>query len=215
MTRINQDVNTPKMDSHKVQSHKDAHKFKKIYKETKERKNEQRKYEEKEAIPLHLLFSSQDPSKKEELPINLPEVQQCSVNMTKAPEHVVSTVPLDPQILDVFEKMVNEMTVMTSRDIIETTITLNAPDYSSSPFYGAQIIISEYSTAPRAFNIQFRAAPEAVALFQCHVKDLMAAFEGSGYNFKVNRLETDYLDDQPDSFKRKERVSLDEKENDL
>ncbi|HSW86643.1 MAG TPA: hypothetical protein VLG49_03990 [Rhabdochlamydiaceae bacterium] len=215
MTRINNEISMPKVDSHKVHSHKDPLKFKKIYKETNDKKKEERKPEEKEPIPVHLLFSKPESLEKKEAMFNLPEGPQPSINRSSAVQatgNAVSSVTLDQHMLDLFEKMASEMTMMTSSGITETTITLNAPDYASSLFYGAQIIISEYSTAPRAFNIQFRATSEAVAAFHRNVKDLMAAFEGSGYNFKVNRLETDFLEYRPDSFKRKEPVSSDEKE---
>jgi hypothetical protein len=212
--------------------HKNTHKFKKIYKESRSQKREENQHEVNERLPVHMLFSSQTALEKKES-LKKAEAVSNSFEENEKSRHVlnneikssmitqslvanevegVSSIQLDPQVLDLFEKMAGVMTVMTSSGISETTITLNSPSYASSLFYGAQIIISEYSTAPKAFNIQFRASSEAVALFHRNAKDLMAVFDGGNYNFKVNRLETDFLDPQTELFTRKENVSSDEEE---
>ena len=113
---------------------------------------------------------------------------------------------LTPQTMEMFDRMVGVMTVMTLSGVSETTITLNAPQFASSVFFGTQIIIQEYSTAPKAFNIQLIGTPQAVALMQSTEDDLMAAFQAGNYNFRVNRLETGYLSERP-LFKRKEKTS--------
>ena len=113
---------------------------------------------------------------------------------------------LTPQVMEMFDRMVGVMTVMTMSGVSETTITLNAPQFASSVFFGTQIIIQEYSTAPKAFNIQLIGTPQAVALMQTNEDDLMAAFQAGNYNFRVNRLDTGYLAERP-LFKRKEKTS--------
>ncbi len=123
-----------------------------------------------------------------------------------APTPPPSYAYLHPHVLDMFERMVGVMTVMTNAGISETTITLSAPQYNSSIFYGAQIIIQEYSTAPKAFNVQLIASPQAVKLFNANADDLMAAFQGGKYNFRINRLEASLASDRP-LFKRKEGIS--------
>ncbi|MBI2742966.1 MAG: hypothetical protein HYX48_03525 [Chlamydiales bacterium] len=120
---------------------------------------------------------------------------------------------LHPQVLDMFERMVGVMTVMSNAGISETTLTLNAPQYQNSVFFGAQIIIKEYATAQKSFNIQLIGSPQGVALFQANIDDLMAAFQGGKYNFKVNRIETALSSEKP-LFHRKEGVGKDEKERD-
>ena len=109
---------------------------------------------------------------------------------------------LHPQVMELFERMVGVMTVMDMNGVRETTVTLNAPQFSSSVFYGAQIIIQEYTTAPKVFNIQMVGSPQAVALFQANADDLMAAFQSGKYNFRVNRLEAS-LSERP-LIRRKE-----------
>ncbi len=119
---------------------------------------------------------------------------------------------LHPQVLDLFERMAGVITVMTSSGITETTIQLTAPQFASSIFFGAQIIIQEFSTAPRAFNIQLVGTPQAVSLFQSNADDLMAAFQNGNYNFKVNRLDTRIASEERPLFKRKEAASGDNKD---
>ncbi len=110
---------------------------------------------------------------------------------------------LHPLVLDLFERMVGVMTVMATTGITETTVTLSAPEYAKSVFYGAQIIITEFSTAPKAFNVQVIASPQGVALFQANVDDLVSAFQGGKYNFRINRIEAGLSAEKP-LFKRKE-----------
>ncbi len=119
-----------------------------------------------------------------------------------------SYMTMRPEIIDLFEKMAGVMTVMTSEGLTETSITLNAPQFASSVFYGTQIIIQEFSTAPKAFNIQIKGTPAAVAAFQGNTNDLMAAFQHGQYAFRVNRLDTSLLEEKP-LFKRKEKISGD------
>jgi hypothetical protein len=128
-----------------------------------------------------------------------------------APGPLPSYANLHPQVMEIFDRMVGVMTVMTLSGMTETTITLNAPQFASSVFFGTQIIIQEYSTAPQAFNIQLNGTPQAVALFQGNVDDLMAAFQASNYNFRVHRLETGYLTERP-LFKRKEKAGDEKKD---
>ena len=128
-----------------------------------------------------------------------------------APETLPAYANLHPQVMEIFDRMVGVMTVMTMSGMTETTITLNAPQFASSVFFGSQIIIREFSTAPRAFNIQLNGTPQAVALFQGNIDDLMAAFSAGNYNFRVNRLETGYLTERP-LFKRKEKAGGKEKD---
>ncbi len=122
------------------------------------------------------------------------------------PETLPSYANLHPQVQELFDRMVGVMTVMNMSGMTETVITLNSPQFASSVFFGTQIIIQEFSTAPQAFNIQLNGTPQAVALFQGNADDLMAAFQAGNYNFRINRLETGYLADRP-LFKRKEKAS--------
>jgi hypothetical protein len=121
------------------------------------------------------------------------------------PEALPSYANIHPQVMELFDRMVGVMTVMSMSGITETVITLNTPQFASSVFFGSQIIIQEYSTAPQAYNIQLNGSAQAVALFQGNADDLMAAFQAGNYNFRVNRLETGHLTERP-LFKRKEKA---------
>ncbi len=94
-----------------------------------------------------------------------------------------------PQMWELFDRMVGVMTVMTDSGITETTVNLTSEQFQASPFYGTQIIIREFSTAPKNFNIEILVPPQAVGQIQSNYNELVAAFQAGQYNFKVNRLE--------------------------
>ncbi|NGX39493.1 MAG: hypothetical protein KR126chlam1_00822 [Chlamydiae bacterium] len=100
---------------------------------------------------------------------------------------------LHPQVVQLFERMVGVMTVMHESGITETTINLDNPQYANSRFFGAQIVIREFSTAPKVFNIELRGNDEATTLFSANAQELVAAFQGANYNFTVGRVDTSYL----------------------
>ncbi|MBS0629841.1 MAG: hypothetical protein JSS30_06420 [Verrucomicrobia bacterium] len=100
---------------------------------------------------------------------------------------------LPAAVAALFERMVGVMTVMTTTGVTQTTINLDNPKYANSVFYGAQIVISEFSTAPKAYNIQLLGNQQAVTLFSNNVQELVAAFQAGNYTFKVNRIDTGYL----------------------
>jgi hypothetical protein len=122
-----------------------------------------------------------------------------------APEALPPYATMHPQVMEIFDRMVGVMTVMSMSGMTETVISLNTPQFASSVFFGTQIIIREFSTAPQAFNIQLNGTPQALALFQGNADDLMAAFQAGNYNFRVHRLETGLLSERP-LFKRKEKA---------
>lgn len=111
---------------------------------------------------------------------------------------------LNSQALMIFEKMVSVMQVMNDSGITETTIHLNTPQFSSSIFSGAEIILREFSTAPLIYNIEFVGNPQAVALLQKNMETLMHSFQEGKYRFKVNRIDTRLEDRQSSPFKKKQ-----------
>ena len=130
-------------------------------------------------------------------------LQQPGPEEVKAPPSFAALSMTHPIILELFEKMVGVLTVMTTARMQETTISLTSPQFASSAFYGAQIIIRESPTAPLNFNIEFQGNAQATALFQANASTLMAAFAGGNYAFKINRLETSLLEEARPFFKRK------------
>jgi hypothetical protein len=110
---------------------------------------------------------------------------------------------LHPQIMELFDRMVGTMSVMSLSGVTETVIDLSAEKFASSVFFGSQIIIREYGSAPLAYNIQINSSPQAMALLEKNAATLMAAFQHGNYNFRVHRLESGLLEERP-KVKRKE-----------
>lgn len=98
-----------------------------------------------------------------------------------------------PEIYEMFERMVGVMTVMTTTGMSQTTLVLDAPQFASSPFFGVEIEITEFSTAPKAFNIEIRAPDIAKNIIDKNVSELVAAFQAGQYNYRVNRVDTALL----------------------
>lgn len=96
---------------------------------------------------------------------------------------------LSTQVMEIFERIVGVLTVMTQEGITKTTMTLDSPHFANSLLFGSEIVITEYSTAPKAFNIEFLGTPQAVNLMQGNIEELLAAFSAGHYTFKVNRIE--------------------------
>jgi len=145
---------------------------------------EEKKAEKKEApaVPPQLLAPSPE----------IPTGPAAPAPLAAAPL-IAPFANLSPQILQLFERMVGVMTVMTTSGISETTINLDAPQFAGSVFFGAQIVIREFSTAPKTYNIELIGNSQAVNLFQGGAEDLVAAFQAGKYNFKVNRIDTSLL----------------------
>ena len=102
--------------------------------------------------------------------------------------------------------MAGVMTVMTQSGITETSISLTSDQFSGSHFYGAEIVIREYSTAPKQFNIEVRGSAAAVAQFQGSIPYIESAFRTGNYKFGIHRLETSILriEDEPVSGEKED-----------
>ncbi|MCI0381458.1 MAG: hypothetical protein L0207_00165 [Chlamydiae bacterium] len=114
---------------------------------------------------------------------------------------------LPPQMIELFERMVGVMTVMNLSGITETTIHLTSPQFSNSIFYGSQIVISEFTTAPKAFNVEFKGSPQSIALIQRYSPEILATFAAGNYNFSVNRIETSLLGAGKPPVKKRGKVT--------
>ena len=95
------------------------------------------------------------------------------------------------EMAELFEQMASTMIVMSSTEEQKTTLFLNSSKFSSSPFFGTRITIKEFSTAPKAFNIEIASNPVALDLLSVHKEALLAAFESGRFPFSVHRLETE------------------------
>jgi hypothetical protein len=119
------------------------------------------------------------------------------------PEPTTPYALLHPHIMELFERMVGTMSIMHLSGVNETVINLNAQKFASSVFFGTQIIIKEYSSAPLAYNIQINGSSQALALLERNSAMLMAAFQHGNYAFRVHRLEPGLLEEKP-KVRRKE-----------
>lgn len=106
------------------------------------------------------------------------------------PSEVTPYAQLSPTVLALFERIAGVMTVMTQSGVTETTVSLTSASFKSSVFYGAEIVIREYSTAPKQFNVEVRGSEEAVAQFQANIPYIESSFRTGNYNFGIHRLET-------------------------
>ena len=133
-------------------------------------------------------------SEPETLPTTTPTPTAAPPPGTPAPPPLVAPFAhLSPQVQQVFERMVGVMTVMTDSGTTQTTINLDNPRFAESVFFGAQIIVSEFSTAPKAFNIELLGNQQAMNLMTANAEELVAAFQAGNYNFKVNRIDVGSL----------------------
>lgn len=94
---------------------------------------------------------------------------------------------LSSELQALFEKMASTMLVMTSSRENETTLFL---DKAGSVFFGTRITIREFSTAPKAFNVEIASHVSAMALIESGKQDLLAAFQNGKFNFSIHRLDT-------------------------
>jgi hypothetical protein len=125
-----------------------------------------------------------------------------------APEVAPAYTHLSGEMLALFEKMISQIFIMQAGGINETTIHLNTPEFASSMFAGAQIVIKEFSTAPLSFNIEFLGSPQNSLYFEQNIASLRAAFASEDRKYSVNRIESRLLSKQEKPlFHRKEKTS--------
>ena len=105
----------------------------------------------------------------------------------------LSKIEQSAQVSQLFEKMVETLIHVKEEGIQETTFVLDGSAFSSSIFYGSEITVTEYSTAPKIFNISFSASPETLAFFESHAASLLNALRKGHFGFGVNRLDTSLL----------------------
>jgi hypothetical protein len=126
----------------------------------------------------------------------------------------VATAPrvsISPGIEALFEKMASSMILMCSSNETETTLYLDNPHFASSVFFGSKITIREFSTAPKAFNIEIASSPAAIAALEAGKQDLLAAFQQGNFNFSVHRIDSHIQEERP-VFHRKESRDHDHRE---
>lgn len=124
----------------------------------------------------------------------------------------VAATELSVEMEALFEKMASCMIVMNASNDIETTLFLDSANFASSSLFGTQITIKEFSTAPKAFNVEIISNPNAAAMIDAGKNSLLSHFQKGNFNFSVHRLDTHIAEraDKP-VFHRKESVSDEQK----
>ncbi len=120
----------------------------------------------------------------------------------------INKIESSAQISQICNKLMKTLIHIDSKGIQETTFFLDGDAFKESVFEGAKITITEYSTAPKVFNIQFTSDPKALAVFEVHAADLMHTLQNEKLNFSVNRLDTSLMSEE-------EKHSLPKVERDL
>jgi hypothetical protein len=145
--------------------------------------------------------SKKKPFDEEEKPLVTPfELIQQMKGAKNASSEVKAFASLS--IEPIFEEMVSQMSFLHENGIQQTTFTY---DSKTSVLSGVQVVIKEFSTAPKSFNVELMGTPEAVVLLQKNVSDLVAAFNAEERPFKINRLETHLLNKKRKDVQKEER----------
>jgi len=113
-----------------------------------------------------------------------------------ASAHQIKIDKLDPsaQVMQLFDKMVDSLIFIDSQGIQETSFFLDGDPFTASVFSGSQITLTEYSSAPKVFNIQFAGNSAALSLFEAHAASLATALQDGNFNFSVHRIDTKILE---------------------
>jgi hypothetical protein len=122
------------------------------------------------------------------------------------------SVGMPDEIEALFEKMAESMLLISSEGRTETTLFLDSPQFDHSPFYGTRITIQEFSTAPKAFNVEIAASSWALMQIDTHKAALLTAFAKGDFGFSIHRLDTELQETDHPLFQRKEAVSQDDEE---
>lgn len=161
----------------------------------------------------HKAASLRKEIKKETITSSSPVVTPAATTLgplfiAPAPAVAPAYTQLSSEMLALFEKMISQIFIMQANGINETTIHLNTPEFASSLFAGAQIVIKEFSTAPLAFNIEFLGSPQNSLFFEQNIASLRAAFASEDRKYSINRIDSRLLSKQEKPlFHRKEKTS--------
>ena len=93
------------------------------------------------------------------------------------------------------DKLISKM-VFTAKDGIQkTTFSVDSMGLGSTRFKGLKITLTEFSTAPKIFNIELSGDPRAVTLFETHSSDFKKAVNKGIYSFEIGRIDAKFSDD--------------------
>ena len=98
---------------------------------------------------------------------SLQVIKQFIANQSSEPLNI----SIDPssQVGALYDKLLSAIIGTHTEGVQETTFFLDGDAFNT--FQGARITITEYSTAPKVFNIEFSSHSKAVALFESHAAE--------------------------------------------
>ncbi len=155
-----------------------------------------KEFDQKQKAPSDEVALIQPPSTTP-MPIDIQPVAMAAAT--------VASPYLSPEVLPLFYQMVGSILIMTNQPtgVSRTEVVLNSPGFARSKFYGAKIEIVKYASAPDSVNIRLSGSDEAVTAFRQNIPSLMAAFQQGNFQFRVGRMEAEYVTDRP-VFRRKD-----------
>ncbi|MCX6987809.1 MAG: hypothetical protein NT065_06630 [Chlamydiae bacterium] len=157
--------------------------------------------QEKEAELLEEDILDEDASKKNPIgahafiptPINL----YCNEADTKAYHNT-------QEIAAIFEKIGAEMILIHNEGCVQTTLYCKDEFLDSSLFHDMEITIEEFTSAPKVFNINIKAGPQAIELLSVRIEEFMKLFQERKFGFSIHRIDTELSAAKP-LFSRKQQ----------
>lgn len=120
---------------------------------------------------------------------------------------------LPESIAPVYELLIDHLEMLTNSGDTDTVITLDAPAFKNSPFYGTKITIREFSTAPKVFNVEIATTATALNLLHPHREALQHALNAPQHPFSVHLLQCELHTTKRPIFHRKSPVEQGEEES--
>lgn len=99
-----------------------------------------------------------------------------------------------PAVEELFLRTCSEMLHMESTNSTKTILSLQSQAFQDSPFFGGEVVIEEFSTAPHLFNVSIYVQAQAEAVIQTHAAEFMRFIQEGDFSFGIHRLETALLD---------------------
>lgn len=133
-----------------------------------------------------------------------PDIQQLAYTAIQKTQSYVSQ-----EVRSLYHNMVGAIMQTTTKGVVKTEVILNQPNSKSSQFFGSKISLTRYSTSPNSFNITISTPnPKALVQFNKGLDGLKTAFAQGDFDFKVGRLEAQYMSDKKEKFlfQRKEEA---------
>jgi hypothetical protein len=164
-----------------------------------------------DARPLEELFEGED--LRDPVSANSPPPQPLLFGIA-TPSVSESAAPISASVAvdALFESMASQMVIMTSSHEQKTTIVLDADRFGLSPLAGAEITITEFSTAPKIFNVEIIGNPSAVVLIQKSQEALLQRIAKGNFSFSIHRFEAVSAPRPPAFEERRERKEKDEEQ---